>query len=504
MTKEKKNLLAGVFIVIVVYVGTLWQRPMFTPMEFIFAVKSMSVSSELAAVFTGYIGKALKYNIVSVRLLPALGAVICAFCVRIIGRKEYGEKFGNLAAVIFLSTLLVFSYGTACAREMINTMFLCTALTSAYAAFEFDDTRPKYIRYLIAAAGGGAAGLFAASMGVDALIFPFIVIVLYVIFRRPSCFKSVVVTGFVSAVLVLMAWMLNHNISLFSRYGSLKLDNLPYLLYGTLPWVLFLPQAVSGAVKNRKAFFARKPAVFALAVIAAGILVFPVAGILSAAVLVSPFSALLFTLALKESENDEKFLKISERTLGVALIIFVIFAAAVIVSCCIPAVPLKWKLYYSKAELAGFAAACAAAAIQFKIAVDEKSQFKAKKLLHVATGMAVLMILLPGAMPESVKRQRAPEEFFRSSAGRYMARDSVIYADYNSFHAAKWVFRRHKVILINKKNARNIAERIEKGKNTAVFSTSSRFTKLFPRHKILFSRGRWRIVLFQPKGEINE
>ena len=158
----------------------------------------------------------------------------------------------------------------------------------------------------------------------------------------------------------------------------------------------------------------------------------------------------------------------------------------------------------TKAELAGFAVACAAAAIQFKIAVDEKSQFKAKKLLHVATGMAVLMILLPGAMPESVKKQRAPEEFYRSSAGRYIAPDSVIYADYNSFHAAKWVFRKHKVILINKKNARDIAERIEKGKNTAIFSTSSRFTKLLPRNKILFSRGRWRIVLCQPKGDLND
>lgn len=504
MTKERKNLLTGAFIVIVVYIATLWQRPLFYPDEFICAVRTAGAMSpqNLASVFNGFFGRALEFNIVSVRLLPALSAIICAFCVRIIGKKEYGENFGNLAAVIFLSTLLVFAYGTACAVEMINAMFLCTALTAFYCAFELDESLPGYFRYLISAAGGSALGCFAASMGADALVYPFTAIVLYICLVQPAHARSVIATALITGCAVVFLWLLDHRMSLFSKYGSLKLQSFLYFLAGTLPWGLFLPQAAAGAIRNRKTFFRRKAVIFSSAVIVASVLVFPVAGVLPAAVMASPFAALLFAFALKESENDEKFLKISEHTLNAVLILLFLFAAFTVVSCCLSSVPKKWKLYCSKAELAGFAVAAAVAVLQFKIAVAEKGTNKVKKLLHIATGMAALMILLPGAIPEKIKLDLAPEEFYRSSAGRYMAPDAVIYADWNSFYAAKWVFPKHRVIRITKKNARTIAERIEKGKNTAIFSTSSRFTKLLPRKKILFSRGRWRIVLCQDKSQL--
>lgn len=502
MTKVRKDLLSGVFIVIVVYIATLWQRPLFAPDEFLFAVKSMESISGFDAVLNGLAGKYLGFNAVSVRLVPALSAIICALCVRIIGRKEYGENFGNLAAVIFLSTVLVFSYGTACAREMINAMLLCAALTAAYCAFELDSNTPGYMRYLIAVAGGSMAGCFAASMGADALLLPFIAIAIYIFLARPQKSKGVVVTGAAAAAAVIFLWLLEFRMQLFSRYGSLKWQHLFYLIAGAFPWGLFLPQAIAGVLENKKAFFCRKAVLFSLSATAASLLAFPVTGILPAAVMASPFAALLFAFALKESENNEKFLKISERTFNVFMIILFLFAAVTVVVCCIPSVPRGFRMYSSKSELAGFAAAIAVALLQFKISTAEKDGNKAKKMLHIATGMAALMILLPGAIPDKVKVSLSPEDFYRSSAARYIAEDAVIFADYNSYYAVRWVFRKHKVVRITKRNAHTIADRIEKEKNTAIFSTSSRFTKLLPRKKILFARGVWRIVLCQDKSKL--
>ena len=502
MTKVRKDLLTGVFIVIVVYIGTLWQRPLFAPDEFLFAVKSMESVSGFDAVLNGLAGKFLGFNPVSVRLVPALSAVICALCVRIIGRKEYGENFGNLAAVIFLSTGLVFAYGTACAREMVNAMLLCTALTAAYCAFELDSSAPGYMRYLIAAAGGSMAGCFAASMEADALLLPFIAIAIYIFLARPKKSKSVVITGAVSAAAVIFLWLLEYRMHLFSRYGSLKLHHVFYLFAGSFPWVLFLPQATAGALKNKKEFFRKRGVLFSLSAVIAAFQVFPVAGILPAAVMASPFAALLFAFALKESENNEKFLKISKMTLNIFMILLFLFAALTVIVCCIPSVPRALRLYSSKFELAGFAAAFAVALLQFKIAAAEKEANNAKKLLHIATGMAALMILLPGAVPDKIKVALSPEDFYCSSAARYMANDSVIFADYNSYYPVRWVFRKHKVVRITKRNAHTIADRIVKEKNTAIFSTSSKFTKLLPRKKILFARGRWRIVLCQDKSNL--
>ena len=498
ITREKKILFTAALIVIIVYVATLWQRPMFAPQEFDFAMLSMSRSSKnFSTIINGLFGRALGFNIVSVRLLPALSAIICGLCVRNIGKKDIGESFGNIAAAVFLSTLLVFAYGTSCAREMINAVFLCTAMTAAFSAFVTDDESPKYLKYLYAAAAGAFSGCFALSMGLDALFFPFLAVSVYSVFFRPKNCKSIVVTMFCAAGVIILLWMLDHKIMLFSKYKVIKANDWLYLLAGTLPWGLFVPQAAMGIIKNKKRFLQKRSVRFSLAVLVSGVLVFPVGGVIPTAVMIFPFASLLFTAALLEAQDDEKALKISENTLKVFSLLLLFFTITVAVLCLIPRVPSRWKLYYNKAELAGFAVACTVALIQFKTAIDEKPYNKVKKLLHTATGAAVLMVLLPGAIPPSIKNIYTPDEFFIGTAARYMAPDTVIYADRNSFGAARWVFRKRKVILITKKSAANIARRIENKKSTAIFSTSKRFTKILPKNKMLFVRGRWRIVLCQ-------
>ena len=497
MTREKKNLLTGALIVVIAYIATLWQRPMFAPQEFDFAILSMKNSSSFAAELNGLFGKALKFNIVSVRLLPALSAIICALCVRALGKKMHGEGFGNISALIFLSTGLVFAFATSCLKEMINTMLFTLAVSSAFAAFELEKESPEYLRYLLAAAGGCATGFFASSMGLDSMLFPLMAIAFYAIFARPPHAKPIAVTGFICALAVFFLWQIDHKMVLFSKYGTIDFSRAGLLIAGSFPWVLLLPQAVMGAMKNRREFFRRRSVIFSCSAIVSGILVFPVAGILSAAVMVSPFAALLFCEALKEAENDQKALKISTWALRLFSLLILIFTAALVVTYFTGTLPAK-LMYRSKYELAGFAVACAAALIQFQIAIDGKPQNKVGKLLHIATGAAVMMILFPGAIPDPIKAKYAHEDFFISTAGRYMAPDAVIYADKETFSTAKWIFHKHKVILLNKRTCSALAKRLEKRKNTAIFlSYNKKFPFPLPKNRMLFVRRNRRVILCQ-------
>ena len=502
MAIPKKNLLIGALTVIIVYVATLWQRPLFAPDEFNFAFLSMTSDKLFTPVFNGIFGRALGFNIVSVRIIPALSAIICALCVRHIVRREYGEGFGNISAVIYLSTLQVFAYGTACSKEMINAMFLCTAMTAAFEALEMREKVPEFCRYLYAAAGGAAAGMFALSMGFDSLFFPFCAVSFYAIWSRPQKCKSVVATGFAAVAVIFFLWLLDHPPVLFTKYVKFQKSNIHYLLIGMLPWGLFIPQAVCGFWKDKKQFLQKKIIRLSLAVITTGLLACPVTGILPTAVMTGPFWAILFVSALYESQNNEKAVKTSVIIMKTAVWLLLLYTATVVILCCIPRVPANWKLYTSKAELAGFAVACIVALIQFKCAIDEQPHNKAKKILHIATGAAVLMILLPGAIPSKTLLHYSPETFFAGTAARYIAPDTVIYADWNCAGAARWVFRDRKVILINKRTTKGLAKRIKKQQNTAIFSTSRKFTTLIPsKNKMLFVRGRWRIVLSQKQGK---
>ena len=117
MTREKKELFAGIAVVITVYIATLWQRPLFAPGEFDFAVDSMSGQPDLMSYLNSFAGKFLKYNLVSIRLLPALSAILTALCL-----KKITGRF--ISSIIFLATPLAFIFSTAASPEMINTFFL--------------------------------------------------------------------------------------------------------------------------------------------------------------------------------------------------------------------------------------------------------------------------------------------------------------------------------------------------------------------------------------------
>ena len=134
MTQKQKNILYGTVTVTVVYVATLWQRPLFAPLEYDFAANSIFSTDSFASMLNGLFGKALGFNIVSVRLLPALCTILSALCVRFCGKILKSDNFGNICAVVYLANFLTFATGTFCGKEMICSCFFTAGVTAALAA----------------------------------------------------------------------------------------------------------------------------------------------------------------------------------------------------------------------------------------------------------------------------------------------------------------------------------------------------------------------------------
>ena len=282
--------------------------------------------------------------------------------------------------------------------------------------------------------------------------------------------------------------------AVFSRYDLLTIA-------GFLPWMLFAPQAVIG---NDRSFLKKNITVFTLFAVAPLILTTPVTGVFEAASLALPFLAVIFTLALKNSANNEKLIALSEKILRWFSLLLLLLATAIVI------INLggNWQIFRNfafkrfihlpKAELAGFAVAIAVALIQFKIACDEKSSLPGKKLIYVAAGAAVLMILLPGAIFSGIKLACVPDEFFARTLKMYTANDTAVYADQNCISTVRWVLKNRDVKLITKENLPELAKQVQNF-NAAVISTNYGFTKVLPKSKMLFVRGKWRIVIFNGK-----
>ena len=499
MTAEKRNLLTAVVIITIVYVGTLWQRPLFSPAEYDFAISQMSSHTDFAALLSGLFGKALGFNIVSLRLAAALCGLISALVIRMITIRESDENTGNFAALIYLSTLLTFAVSSSCSAIAVRTMFLTCFAASLYALFEY--AKSGKTAFLLAVSSGCAAGFFSiSSTGYTAFYIPLATACGYAFAKREKSKLPLLGAGAFFAAVIIFIWQKKSGMpsmptpAVFSWYDLL-------VIAGFFPWVLFTPQAVIG---NDRSFLKKNITVFTIFAVAPAILTTPVTGVFETASYALPFLAVIFTLAMKNAVKDEKLTGLSVKSLRCFSLLLLILAGAVVII----NLGSSWQIFRNlafrrfihlpKAELAGFAVAVAVALIQFKTACDEKLPQPEKKLTYVAAGAAVLMILLPGSLFSGIKLACVPDDFFARTLKMYTSRDTAVYADQNCISTVKWVLKNRDVKLITKENLPELAKQVQNF-NAAVVSTNYDFTKVLPKSKMLFVRGKWRIVIFGGK-----
>ena len=496
MTKEKKNLLTAAVIITIVYVGTLWQRPMFSPAEYDFAAASMTSATDFAAMLNGVFGKALGFNIVSVRLLSALSSILCALIVRLITTRESDENTGNIAGIIYLSTILTYVWGSSCSRIAVMTLFFTCFAASLHAMFEY--AKSSRTAWIFAVSCGCSAGFFAISTtGYTAFYLPLAVAAGYTLAKKKFSRFAQLGTGVFFAAAVICFWQKKSGISAMPETVNFCWYDL-LCIAGLLPWVLFVPQIAAGWKGN---FFKSNICVMTLFIFAAVLLTFPVWGLPASLALALPFAAVVCAIGLSKSTGNPRAFSISEKTLKIFSLLLLAAAAVIVIANLgsswqfLQKLPFRRFIHLPKAELAGFSVAVAVALIHYKIACDEKISVPGKKLIYVATGTAVLMILLPGAIFSGIRIACVPDEFFARTLKTYTAADSALYADSECINTVRWVMKDKKVALITKEKLPELARKVQSG-NAAVISTNYGFTKLLPKSKMLFVRGKWRIVIF--------
>ena len=175
MVKYRKYLVVAALVF--VYLGSIWQRPMFTPDEFRYAeiTREMIVSGDwILPRQMGYWLNAVAELIcgdrpMAVRLFPAIATLLSAGVIWMLCRRAGERQLGVVAPVIYLTTGLVFAIGTYGVLDAPFAFFLLWSVAATY--FAWSETKPGRRAGYLALAGVGC-GLAFLSKGLLAVVLP--------------------------------------------------------------------------------------------------------------------------------------------------------------------------------------------------------------------------------------------------------------------------------------------------------------------------------------------
>ena len=110
----------------VLYVGTIWQRPLFFPVEINAAEllrRTAVAGGNGVALLGSWSVKLFGANLFAVRLPDALAVLLTALLIRAVASGCGNRKTGDAAALIYLTTFFVFAFGTAAGTGAFFTLF---------------------------------------------------------------------------------------------------------------------------------------------------------------------------------------------------------------------------------------------------------------------------------------------------------------------------------------------------------------------------------------------
>lgn len=195
------------------------------------------------------------------RSVSALSATLMVFTVFGLGAKVVGRRFGFLAGMVLVSSVMMAGIGRMSITDM--NLALWMTLTTAVLYLVPHHNRAWWL------AAGVFAGIGILTKGPVAIVLPGAVLVIYSLLTQQFK-KSFLTPWFLVAVLVALIlplpWyfaaydangqvfldaLYNHNVSRFSGAVNYHIKPfwyyVPVLLVGFMPWVVFLPAAIRTA-----------------------------------------------------------------------------------------------------------------------------------------------------------------------------------------------------------------------------------------------------------------
>lgn len=441
----------------VLYVGTIWQRPLFYPAEINAAEllrRTAAAGGTGAAVLGSWSVKLFGANLFAVRLPDALAALLTALLIRAAASGCGSRKTGDAAALIYLTTFFVFAFGTAAGTGAFFTLFCFGAVSGLIRALSDG-------KHAIRIAGGAGAVVSAA----------------------------------------LAVW---YGMTGGATPGFVWWKTLLFLLTGMLPWLFFVPAAVKGfrlgggAYRKQPLFLisAAGAAIWAAVVIlwdgrlpdgtlAAG---FPMLAILTAGGLVRYGEAgdLVYVNTVLRS--------LVRVFLPLPLLLFLLQAAARFTG----KVPPEFTVYGRNENYFMPVLALVVTLVWFRMAEREYRQ--QLKFVFFCVGVAFLLLAAPGSLPRRLLRGVAPEPFLGLVLESRLDAKPVIVARPEVRAAVAWTLKRDDIRLWPKGGEPAVPSG-EQLRALVVVTDDRRDLATLPDPKTYFRHGEWYVVCYDSLKE---
>ena len=493
MNKKLFLILSGIFILL--YIGTLSFRPLYTPDEPRYA----EIARELIAHNDWVVPKL--NNLVYFEK-PVMGHWLNALSLKVFGENNFAVRFSSgflalltalmlgwfvrrftderlafMTSIIYLTSALVFGIGTYAVLDTPLNFFLTGTLIAFFCASEHKKWGHAKIAYL-AMAGAFCGGAFLTK-GFLAFAFPGITILAFLIWQKR--WKSIFTLPWIPLVLVVLtaapwALMVHQRDGEFWHYffwvehverfigGSASELSaassqhpapfwffIPVILAGSIPWIFLLPQVIKGYGSKYKEFF-KEP----LLRYAACWVVFPFllcsasSGKLITYILPCfPGIAILIAFGLNEYFKSGK-LKDFDLTLKIlCYAVYIAVTAVAVIQTLATQDIIKWSLYGpdEKYKWAIAAAALIIFASLLRIAVKRKDA--CVKFGYLAFGAVVIMLAFHLVVPGFVENKKAPVPQLTKFKDRING-ETVLVSYKNLISSVCWTFKRDDVFLFQK------------------------------------------------------
>lgn len=479
---------------ILLYLGSIWVRPLYLPDETRYAeipremiatgdfiVPKLNGLHYFEKPVMGYWMNAGAMQVFgetagAVRFMGALCTLLSALLIWLLCRRTGEERAGWIAAAVFLLSGLVFAVGTYGVLDAHLSFFVMLTMTAFYYAYT-EKNLWKQTGYL--AVAGAGVGLAFLTKGLLGFVLPAVAIGPFLLWQKEwKRLFTLPWVPLVIALLVLAPWTLavHHadpdfwhqfiGVEHFQRFSSGQGANddrsqpfwyfLPVLLGGLLPWTLFLPAVWFGYRGKARELFRTPLLRFCICMGAVWFVLFSISsGKLGTYILPCfPAYAILIAVGLvRYAESGKTFreadwvLKVLFRVLLPALILLFILQT---VNRFAPGrIPEKLLLYWRGENYLSPVLILMVLLIWIRMAQEMKT---AKlKFACFCMGIGFAAFSYPVLIPPHLVRDIAPEAFIRHQAAQWLTPDTLILADDRTAAAVAWALRRNDIGVYRKK-----------------------------------------------------
>ena len=466
------------------YLGSVWQRPLYLGTEF----RQAEIARETAVTFpvpslngellpgapplvhwcNAAVMKGIGEHPAAVRLTAALATLLTAGVIRLLGKRSGIPRLGEAAALIWLFCGAVYTAGTRGGGDALFVLFNTVTLATFF--FAATEAAPRRrIGFLVLCGIGWAAAILCR--GGEALLTAAVPAVALLLWRReerkllltlpwiPLLVAALLVAGCAAACRAAPAAWLSAGGD--SAPGS-PVARFLLPLAGLLPWILFLPMVWHGyridPEGGRRIPLFRFACCLLLTVPAA--LCFSNGDAAFRLLPCLPGAAILFAIGMLRASDRGDYWWVNRvlnllvwGMLPIPLLLFVLQTLAKFTR----RVPAELVLYRFNENYYLPVLALMVVVIWFRMAAREPGG--ARKFGCFCVGMAFFLLAAPISIPWRFVRDFAPEAFLRQVAVPRAKSDAVVLADPPLMPAAAWTLKRTGIATLPERvDAAGIAE----------------------------------------------